>query len=363
MTVIGHGYDDNVGAPAYRNLIINGGMSVAQRNPSVPVINAYGSGYYTADRWLYTQDNTVGTWTQSVENDAPTDSGFRKSLKMFCTTANSSLDAGDFISIDQRLEGQNLQHFLKGTSAAKKFAVSFWVKSNVTGTYIINLRDTDNTRFVASSYSISASGIWEKKTIIFPADTTGVFDNDNALSLSLQFALMQGSTYTSGTLSTTWGSETGNIANRFVGQTNLGASANNYWQVTGVQLEPEVVTPFEFEPYETTLRKCQRYYQIVIDSATNFYQVIGSQYYANAVFARFWFPTRMRAVPNPVDNTLRVNIYSAGVLSEANAVANFAFNYADPQGMGVQFTTAGDTAGRAVHLDWASGSLHANAEL
>ena len=32
MTVQGHSYDDNVGAPAYRNLIINGSFVVDQRN-------------------------------------------------------------------------------------------------------------------------------------------------------------------------------------------------------------------------------------------------------------------------------------------------------------------------------------------
>ena len=92
MTVIGHGYDDNVGAPAFRNMIINGGMSIAQRNTSVASITT--STYNTADRWQV-GISSLGTWTQSVENDAPTGSGHRKSLKMLCTTADASPAAAD----------------------------------------------------------------------------------------------------------------------------------------------------------------------------------------------------------------------------------------------------------------------------
>jgi hypothetical protein len=240
-----------------RNMIINGAMQVHQRGTSTASITT--GGYYTADRWN-TSITSIGTWTESIENDAPTGSGFRKSLKFLCTTADASPSAGDLFLVRQFQEGQNSQQFLKGTSSAKQFSLSFWVKSNVTGTYIAELRDNDNTRAVSASYTISASATWEKKTIVFPADTTGVFDNDNARSLDLHFCLATGSTYSSGTLATTWESITN--ANRYVGQTNLAAATNNYWQVTGVQLEVgAVATPFEFEAIGTTLAKCQRYYE------------------------------------------------------------------------------------------------------
>ena len=240
-----------------RNVIINGAMQVAQRGTSVASIT--GDSYNTADRWR-TGMSSLGTWTQSVENDGPTGSGLRKSLKMLCTTADSSPAAGDFHTLSQKLEGQNIQQFFKGTSSAKQFSVSFWVKSNITGTYIVELYDVDNNRQVSSSYSISASATWEKKTITFPADTTGLFDNDNANSLDISFWLGSGTTYTSGTLNTSWASASS--ANRAVGQVNLAAATNNYWQVTGVQLEAgAVATPFEFESFDMTLRKCLRYFE------------------------------------------------------------------------------------------------------
>ena len=260
-----------------RNVIINGAMQVAQRGTSTAGITA--TGYYTADRWL-AHFATLGTWTNSLETDAPTGSGFRNSLKMLCTTADASPAAGDQVAVRYRLEGQNVQQFLKGTASAKPFSLSFWVKSNVTGTYIVELRDIGNTRFVSASYTVAVSATWEKKTITFPADTTGAFNNDNGNPFQVSFGLGMGTNFTSGTLQTTWASVTN--ANRYVGQTNLAAATSNYWQITGVQLEAgSVATPFEFEDYGTTLQKCQRYFYKTPGSGPieNLYQAYSTDNY------------------------------------------------------------------------------------
>jgi hypothetical protein len=249
---------------AHRNLIINGDMQVAQRGTSTASITA--SEYYTTDRWRF-GNTTLGTWTMSQENDAPTGSGFRNSTKVLCTTADASPAAGDELYFEQRIEGQNLQQVKKGTAAAEQLTLSFWVKANVTGTYIAWLLDNDNTRSISASYTISTSATWEKKTITFPADTTGAFDNDNALSLVVRWYLGVGSNYTSGTLGTTWASRVN--ANTAVGQVNLASATNNYWQITGIQLEVgATATPFEFKPFAQDLEECQRYYEKSYPNAT-----------------------------------------------------------------------------------------------
>jgi hypothetical protein len=270
------------------NVIINGAMQVAQRGTSTASITT--SAYNTADRF-FNDISSFGTWTQSVENDAPTGSGFRKSLKMLCTTADASPAAADYNFISQLFEGQNLQRFAKGTASAKQFSLSFWVKSNKTGTYIAELFDIDNTRQVSASYTISVSGTWEKKTITFPADTTGAFDNDNALSLILNFGLGAGSDRTSGTLNTIWAANT--TANRYVGQTNLAAATSNYWQITGVQLEVgSVATPFEFEDISTTLAKCFRYFERLETTMQ-----LGNGGGSNNTWVFWSFKARKRATP------------------------------------------------------------------
>ena len=274
---------------AFKNLVINGDMQVNQRGTSV-VSNTAG-GYLTADRFN-NQLSSLGTWTQSVENDAPTGSGFRKSLKMLCTTADASPASGDYNLISQFVEGQNLQQVLKGTSSAKPLTVSFWVKSNVTGTYIAELQDVDNTRQISATYTVSASATWEKKTITFPADTTGAFDNDNGLSLAVNFWLGAGSTFTSGTLNTIWASQTN--ANRVVGQTNVASAISNYWQITGIQVElGATATGFEFLPYDANLQRCERYYYL---HASGSGKAIGNglMYSNTQVRGIIPFPVRMR---------------------------------------------------------------------
>ena len=240
----------------FRNIIINGDMSVSQRSTSASSITS--SGYHSIDRFQ-TSASSIGTWTQSQSTDVPTGQGFAKSLKMDCTSADASPAASDNLIIIQKFEGQNLQYLLKGTSSAKQLTLSFWVKSNKTGTYIAGLHDRDNSRIVSKSYTISSADTWEKKTITFPADTTGAFDNDNAGSLDIQMWLAAGSDFSGGTLATTWQSQTN--ANRAVGQVNLADSTSNEWYITGVQLEAgQVASDFEFLPFDINRERCLRYF-------------------------------------------------------------------------------------------------------
>ena len=247
-----------------KNIIINGDMSIAQRSTSVASITA--SGYHTTDRWQ-TSYTSLGTWTQSQSTTVPTGQGFATSLKMDCTTADASPSASDLLFINQRFEGQNLQYLKKGTSNAESTTLSFWVKSNKTGTYIVELFDSDNTRQISKSYTIDVADTWEKKTITYAGDTSGAFNNDNGESLRLNFWLGAGSTFSSGTLNTSWNSNTN--ANRAVGQVNLADSTANEWFVTGVQLEAgTTASDFEFLPVDVNLNRCKRYFETGIVGAT-----------------------------------------------------------------------------------------------
>jgi hypothetical protein len=327
-------------------VVINGAMQVAQRGTSVAGITV--GGLYTVDRFFH-QLNVLGTYTDSVEADAPTGSGFRNSLKVLCTTAAASPAAGAYHLIEHRLEGQNLQQFLKGTASAKQFALSFWVKSNKTGTYIVELYDTDGSRSVSLSYTVIASATWEKKTIVFPADTTGAFTNDNNLSLSMGFWLGAGTDFTSGTLATTWGAATS--ANRAVGQTNLAAATSNYWQVTGIQLEAgAVATPFEFEDIGTTLAKCQRYYYRSTTAVTaGRFGPTGAFSSTTLAYCIAQNPTTMRVGATSVESNL-ISVYDYAGDIAATAVALNAAWMTPQSGLIGVAVASGGTQYRPVHL-------------
>ena len=288
ITRIGNPAIADIREPNFRNIIINGDMSLAQRATSTSSIT--GNGYHTIDRFN-TINTTLGTWTQSQSTDVPTGQGFATSLKMDCTTADASPAAGDRLDIQQKIEGQNLQYLKKGTSSTQSTTLSFWVKSNKTGTYIAELFDSDNTRQISQAYTISSSNTWEKKTLTFAGDTSGALGNDNGNSLQVSWFLAVGSTYSSGTLSTTWTSNTN--ANRAVGQVNLADSTSNEWYVTGVQLEAgTTASEFEFLPVDVNLQRCQRYFELITGSRSQY-----SRYSSVTYVNPFFFRVNKRANP------------------------------------------------------------------
>jgi hypothetical protein len=255
---------------AFRNIVINGDMQVAQRSTSVASISS-GNTYNALDRFRV-DINSLGTWTMSQSTDVPSGYGFSNSLKMDCTTADASPAAGDVLLIQTRFEGQNLQYLKKGTANAQSLTLSFWVKSTKTGTFICNLIDDTNARLNAQSYTVSVSNTWEFKTVTFPADTTGTLANTNGSGLSLSFWLGAGTDFTSGTLQTTWASTVN--TNRAVGQVNCADSTSNDWLITGVQLEAGTsATDFEFLPIDVSKKRCKRYFQ---KTTTGIYRFQGS---------------------------------------------------------------------------------------
>ena len=241
----------------FRNIVINGDMQIAQRNTSVASITT--GAYRTTDRWLF-DVSSLGTWTMSQSTDVPSGYGFAYSTKLDCTTADASPAAGDYLALEQAIEGQNLQYLKKGTASAVSLTASFWVKSTKTGTFIVELFDADNSRSISKSYTVSITNTWEFKTVTFAGDTTGAFTNDNGKSLVFRFWLGAGTTYTSGTLNTNWGTATN--ANIAVGQVNIADSTSNDFLITGVQLEAgTAATDFEFLPFDVSLNRCYRYFQ------------------------------------------------------------------------------------------------------
>ena len=276
-----------------RNLIINGAMQVSQRGTSKTATSA---ATYLLDRFeAYSGDYANYGYTVSQETDSPT--GHSNSLKYNFDDADTSPSAEH--SIYYHFEGQDLQHLEKGTSSAKSVTASFWVKSSLSGTYILELMDVDNSnRHINKAYTINTANTWEHKTITFAGDTTGTLDNDVNKSLSLTFWLAAASGNTSGTLQTSWGPLT--QANRAVGQTNLGATADNAFLITGIQLEVgEQATPFEHEDYTTTLTKCRRYFIRYYGDESDGYPRWFNPAHANDSYmgGNFSFPVQMRATP------------------------------------------------------------------
>ena len=279
-----------------RNMFFNPKALVAQRGTTS--IAAGAAGYGALDRYRINNGSTAVTNTIQATT-VPAGQGFSNSIHLDVTTADTDLGAAVQFLFTQRFEGQDLQHLKKGTSSAETTVLSFWVRSAKSGTHIVELFDTDNSRHINKAYTVSTADTWEYKKIIIEGDTTGAFTNDVNTSLEVTWHLGAGSNFTSGTLQTSWGGRTD--ANRAVGQVNVLDSTDNNFYLTGIQWElGSQATPFEHRSFGEELALCQRYYVQIgpyPSSQGAGALAIFSTADGNSGFSLIDFPVYMRAEP------------------------------------------------------------------
>tara|TARA_R110002153_G_scaffold268002_1_gene432430 strand:- start:243 stop:1307 length:1065 start_codon:yes stop_codon:yes gene_type:complete len=287
-----------------KNIVTNGAMQVAQRGTSATGLGGDGSTYNTCDRWKISTHDSAGRLTMTQTADGP--SGFANCIKLDCTTADTSIAAGEYLVLHQNFEGQDLQQIKKGTSDAEIITLSFYVKANAAFTFGVELVDNDNSRQITKLYNTTTG--WVRHELTFPADTTGAFDDDVGSSISLYFWLHAGATYTSGTLNTAaWAGQIN--ANRLAGIDSFYSSTDNNFFLTGVQLEiGSQATNFEHRSFGEELSLCKRYYQ----SITGF---VGKAITTAVFQASYSFPTTMRAAPSASQSA---------VLNITDGASNFA---------------------------------------
>tara|TARA_R100000329_G_scaffold25123_1_gene23747 strand:- start:587 stop:1696 length:1110 start_codon:yes stop_codon:yes gene_type:complete len=327
-----------------RNVIINGAMQVAQRSTSETGLGS-ANGYHTVDRWQTTAANTAGRFTQEQSADAP--SGFAFSTKLSCTTADTSIAADELVKFRQKIEAQNLIRFAKGTSDAKRYALSFYVKGNANATYVAELYDADNARQISKTFNVTTS--WNRVELNFPADTSGALNNDNGTGIIMQIYLHAGSTFTSGTLnSSAWAASTD--ANRAVGISSFFDSTSRTFFITGVQLEVgDVATPFEHRSFADELLQCQRYYYRVGDdnNGGGYHRyAVGSCQGTSSCGITVHAPVKMRTTPTLEQTGTASNyaLYEADSVHACSSVPAINSAHSGPSNFNITFTSAGNLA-------------------
>ena len=236
-----------------RNVIINGAMNVQQRGDATGL---GASSVYVIDRFEI--DVSTAARVSASQADVTDLPGFTHALKLDCTTVDSSVASGDLFMLRTTLEGQDVQHFKKGTSEAKGWVLSYYARvDGAAKTGCIELADSQNTRHVNANFT--ATNTWQRFVHYFPADTTGTLDNDNSDTIRLIWWLLAGITYAGGSIQSSWASQSN--SNRAAGADNFFDSTDNNFFITGIQLEAgDTLTAFEKEPPEKSLAKCQRYF-------------------------------------------------------------------------------------------------------
>jgi hypothetical protein len=271
----------------FRNRVINGDMRIDQRATATGAHAAF-----TVDRWAVNKsDDATVTWAQNT--DAPSSFGY--SLRQTITTADVSIGAAQYNGIEHRVEGFNIADFAWGTAAAKPVALSFWVRSSVTGQYTGNVRNKDDSRICPFNYSISAANTWEFKTVTIPGCPDGTWFTNNDVGLRLQLYAALGTNYLGG-VDGTWNSTT----KYGCGSPVNGLNANgNIFAITGVQLEAGAsATPFERRPIGMELALCQRYY-VAGNASTSAHCYATNSW----MLPRISFPVEMRVTPTTITFT------------------------------------------------------------
>ena len=234
-----------------RNRIINGSMVIDQRNSGTAITPT--TAVYTVDRWLFGPSVGSKLSLQQV-TDAP--AGFKYSLK--ATVASQySPSSSDYFQLLQRIEGLNVIDFAFGTSGALTITLSAQVKSSVTGTYSVALRNSSFARSYIGTYTIAVANTWTPISITIIGDTTGTWLTDISTGIDVSFDLGSGTTFNA--TAGSW--QAGNLLRTSGSVTFVNQTAGATWQLAAVQVEPgTIATAFERRFIQDELVLCQRYF-------------------------------------------------------------------------------------------------------
>lgn len=347
---------------SYNQLILNGNFDFWQRNTS---FTGVANNAYTADRWQYSKGGAmVGNITRSTDVPTVAQSGFASqySLLYTITTPDSNITSGEFSLLNYKIEGFDYAAIHGGQSAR----LQFWVKSSITGTYGVALRNSAVNRSYVTTITINAANTWERKTIDFTTDASGTWLLDNQTGLQISIALDSSTDFRTGTLNA-W--QSGNF---IAGNTQANFSATNgaTFQLAQVMLVPgsfPASTDLKFKRAGRTigdeLRMCQRYYEKSYDvntapgtatalGALNWAAIAGPG--AGGTFNHFNISFK---VPKRASN-LSITSYSP-VTGTIGQVRNTTANVDTPGGGGaggengnVMVTNNAQTAGQALQAHW-----------
>ena len=338
-----------------RNLVHNGAMNIAQRGTSQTGVGA--AEVFVCDRWKF-HGTSSGRLTATQDSSAPL--GFGSSLKLDCTTADTSIASNEYLNISQGFEGQNLQSIGKGLTGAKEFTVSFYVKASGVFTFAFELYDADNARHNCRTFATTTS--WVRHSFVIQADEddgSSPFDNDNGPSMYINFYLHAGSGKSSGTLPTNWANYNG--ANSAAGIDSFYSSTDNEFFLTGVQIEVgNSASDFEHRSFGEELALCQRYYHQIkqYQGAGQYTFITGAMGSSNGHYI-INHPVEMRSAPT-IAYSGSVNIITNA--TSVTSPSSFA-SYSGTLYSRIQWAKGSNTAGDGAWVDIDDATITISAEL
>ena len=299
-------------ATTLRNLIINGDMSVAQRGTSFASIT--NTLTRTLDGW-YAIAGAASAMAVSRQSSIGL-AGFSNSLRFGRPSSNTNTSTH---KIGQVIETANARKY-----AGKVLALSFWARAGA---------DFSGSPFDSLNISMRTGTGSDEGASAFNAQTwTG---NSSVLATS------------ENNISTSWTRYTYTTATLGASVTEIGielnftpfgtAGANDWVEITGLQIEEQEVTDFDFLPPEINLARCHR--RLQVSATTGGLYPEGNAYANSTTSMRGFIPTpvQMRTAPT----ISGIASYRGGAGSVAvTAISAIAVH---PRGITFLDTTSGAT--------------------
>jgi len=237
-----------------KNLFINGAFDVWQRGSSFSNLT---SATYGPDRFFYgaSSDGSINiTRNTDVPSVSQAKMKLNYSVQLAVNTADTSIGSSQYSTFSQIIEGYDIKNIL-----GKYITISFWIKSNKTGTYCFRLSNSGGNLSYVSEFTINSANTWEKKiiTIQVPENPSGTWNYTNGVGLRCGWTLAAGSSFH--TTANSW--NTGNFLSTS-NQVNFLDNSTNLLRIAQAQLEVgQKATEFEYRPFMQELKLCQRYYE------------------------------------------------------------------------------------------------------
>jgi len=240
-----------------KNRIINGGMTVDQRNAGASVTpTSIIATTYSLDRWCTYGSIASKFSIQQNAGSVTLPAGYVNYLGITSLSAYT-VGATEVFQLIQPIEGFNVADLGWGTANAQTVTLSFRVYSSLVGTFGGALKNSASNRSYPFTYSVAIANTWTTINITIAGDVTGTWLTNNGIGINVIFSLGTGSTYNGAS-----GSWAGANYNSATGATSVVGTSGATFYITGVQLERGTnATSFEFIDYGRQLTQCQRYYQ------------------------------------------------------------------------------------------------------
>jgi len=302
-----------------KNFLINGGMDIWQRGTSFASLTAASSSTFAADRWqVY-----IGNAGRTVSQQASGLTAFRYGMRV-------ARDSGNTSTVVTQVT-QNLESNMSYPLAGKTVTFSFYAKAG-------------------ANYS-AASGALSYALYQGTGIDQNVFGMTGGSVVSSATATLTTS-YQRFSLTTTIPTTSTELAVYF-STTPVGtAGTNDYFEITGVQLElGSTATTFSRAggTIQGELAACQRYYYRLSGALAS--ASFGNYFYSTTAGTGFVVPpTTMRVIPTSLEYSNMVSIdYSNGAnITTSNITVDS--NLSSPVLIGLTVTVSGATTGRIFYL-------------